>query len=718
MTKKTTDSGNDRERERLAKIAAERSARGREIGDIPPIANVRRRAKCRKSLRAFCEAYNPAAFYLGWADYHLRAIERIEEAATLGALYAMAFPRGSGKTTLCRMAALWAVANALRRYVFVIGANDAKAGDTLDSLRTLIRFSPEFAADYPEVSFPCQHLRGIGQRAGGQTCGGESTLIEWAGDRVVLATVPPPPNWPKGWPLRDDGKVPTSGAVFSASGLTGEGIRGSLLTLSTGEMIRPDFVLLDDPQTNESAHSFTQNATREQLVGADVLGMAGPDKSIAAVMPCTVVAEGDFVDRILDRDLHPLWRGERVGILDGMPSDLGAWDAYFDVYRACAQAEPPDFAPANAHYRANRAELDAGTRATWPDRKQGWEVSAVQSAMNLYCRNRRAFFSEYMNRPEPAAAVAGAKGFDPRAVAGRVNGCERFRVPPGCSRLTAGIDVGGGLIWWAVVGWTEEFGGSVVDYGCWPRQPRPVFAAAEARPSLRDAFPGHSDAQRVYAGLGQVLPLVAGREYPAAAGAARVERCLVDAGWETDAVYQALAASPLAGVLYPSKGVGRSTSQVGVARWAARPGERSGHHWRLTLGTGSGRGRQIQFDPDAWKSFTHAAFGIPPGGRTGLTLFGSDPTAHALFVDHLSAEYSEPATLKGDTFDKWTMRPGRSDNHLLDAVVLAAVAASVCGLNIRADGRPAAPPPPKKPGRKLSDIQREKMAARGGGSAY
>jgi hypothetical protein len=93
---------------------------------------------------------------------------------------------------------------------------------------------------------------------------------------VVLPTVAPPANWPRHWPLRADGMVPTSGAVVSASGLTGEGIRGSLLTLTTGEMVRPDLVLLDDPQTHESAHSQTQNVTREQLVGADVLGMAGP----------------------------------------------------------------------------------------------------------------------------------------------------------------------------------------------------------------------------------------------------------------------------------------------------------------------------------------------------------------------------------------------------------------------------------------------------------
>jgi hypothetical protein len=97
-------------------------------------------------------------------------------------------------------------------------------------------------------------------------------------------------------------------------------------------------------------------------VSADVLGMAGPGKTIAAVMPCTVIAQGDFIDRILDRKQHPLWRGERTKLLKTMPKDLDAWERYFEVYRAGATREPPDRSAADAYYRAYRAELDAGPR--------------------------------------------------------------------------------------------------------------------------------------------------------------------------------------------------------------------------------------------------------------------------------------------------------------------------------------------------------------------
>lgn len=231
-----------REQARARNVAL--SLSGRDIGPVPPIENVQRRRRCRLSLKAFCKTYNPDAFHLGWSADQLKVIARIEEAVLQGALYAFALPRGGGKTTICRMACLWAISYGQCRYVFIIGANDTKAKENLDAIKVFIRFLPEYAADFPEIAYPVQKLEGIANRAGGQLCEGEPTLITWNNDRVVLPTVPPPPNWPEDWPPCN-GRAVTAGSIISVSGLTGDGIRGSLHTLTTGEMVRPDFVLLD-----------------------------------------------------------------------------------------------------------------------------------------------------------------------------------------------------------------------------------------------------------------------------------------------------------------------------------------------------------------------------------------------------------------------------------------------------------------------------------------
>lgn len=678
----------DTHRRKMAAVSREKASREREIGPTPDIASVQRRSRCRKSLRLFCETYNPESFWMPWSADHLRAIGRIEEAVIHGALYAFAEPRGNGKTSRVRMAALWALAYAYRRYVFVIGANTEKAEATLTALKIYCRFLPLFAADFPEISHAAQALGGIANRATGQTSEGQSTLIEWAKDRIVLPTVAPPRNWPKKWALRADGMVPTSGAAVSASGLTGEGIRGSLLTLNTGESIRPDLVLLDDPQTPESARSPTQNATRTSLVSADVLGMAGPGRSIAAVMPCTVIEPGDMVDTLLNRERNPLWRGERTRMLATMPTNLAAWDKYFETYAACALKEPPDYATANAAYESNRAELDEGASASWAERKLPTEVSAVQHAMHLYYRDKRTFLAEYQNDPRPADEGNEARPIDSDFVREKVNQCDRGKVPVNCSRLTAFLDPNQEIVIWAVVGWDERFGPSVVDYGAFPKQMLNRFDAKNPLPSLSGKWPENALEARVYAGLAGAATDVLGRNYPRADGTGeplRVELCLVDSGWGPMAehIHQWCRETPYRDRVKASRGRFVGATKAPLTTWKPGPGDRKGDGWILKAG-GAKYGKEVLFDANQWKSFVAERCRMPMGTTGGLTLFGGNSAVHGLFCEHLAAEFPKRATSDGRTVDEWQVRPGRPDNDYFDCLVGCSVAASVLGLRFDA----------------------------------
>jgi hypothetical protein len=665
--------GYERHKEQARARQADLSRSGRDIGRPPPIADVGRRERCRHSLRLFCETYNPRAFYLGWSPDHLSALARIEEAALHGALYAFAMPRGSGKTAICRMGALWAASYRVRRYVFIVGANAEKAQDSLKAVKTWVRFLPEYAADFPEVSHAARCLGGIANKAAGQLCQGEPTMIEWAQDRIVLPTVPPPANWPADWPLREDGMAPTSGSVVSAAGLTGDGIRGSVLTLTTGELLRPDLVLLDDPQTPESARSPAQNAQREQLIAADLLGMAGPDKGISAVMPCTVIAPGDMVDNLLDQGRHPLWRGERTRLLRSMPKNMDAWERYKEVWRACARGKPPDYGPANAYYLAHRAELDAGAVPAWPERKKDGEVSAVQHAMHLYLRDARAFWSEYQNEPLPLEPPAPGD-VSAEAIVARTNNAPRGLAPAGCSRLTGFIDVQQDLLFWAVFAWGDGFTGAAVDYGAFPDQRRAHYTLRDARPTLADATGVRSLEGSLWAGLSALAALLLGRDWPAQAGGVlRVEQCLVDSGWgrSTELVKKFCRQSPYAAALLPSKGMGIGAATNPMADWPHRPGERRGDNW-IVPAPKRGEGRLVLYDANAWKSFLFSRLAQPAGERGALTLYGADPEAHRLFAEHLKAESRVRTSGRGREVEEWRQHPHRPDNHLLDCAAAAA----------------------------------------------
>ncbi len=674
-------------RDRMAAASRRRTSSVSDIGEIPPIADPKRRESCRSDLAKFCRTYNPDVFYMGWADYHRDAIARLQETILQGTMFAFAMPRSGGKTTLCRMAVLWAVSYAYRRYVFYIGSTNPKGEKGLDAVKTFMRFLPLYVDDFPEIAVPIRALEGRPQRAASQHCRGEPTLISWGKDSIVLPTVPPPPNLDI-----DDDLAPTSGTVIGASGLTAEGIRGSLHTTRTGEQLRPDFVILDDPQTDESARSDDQNTKRLELIHGAVLGMAGPGKSIAAAMPCTVIAPGDMVDQTLDRSQHPLWRGSRTQMLEGwpeegLPENIEAWEPYFDIYDHCVHLEPPDFTEANVYYRKHRKQLDGKLEATWPDRKE-WEVSAVQHAMNLFHRDPMVFMAEYMNRP--VDPHADERPLDAEDLLKRRNGYDRGKAPIDVETVTAYIDVQGELLYWLVAGWGEGFGGHVLDYGTWPRQSRRRFTLADANQTLSKAYPGKELGGRLYAGLEDLTDELMGNTFRRDDGAdLSIERCLIDANWgqSTDVVYQFCRQSPHAARLTPGHGKYYGAKGKGIHETKKQKGERIGLHWRMPSVRGRRQCRYVIIDTNFWKSFVAERLKVGEGDRGAIQFFGSrgqaDARTHDTLVEQLTAERCVKVTANDRTVDEWTSPPKGRDNHWWDCLVGSAVAASMSGVNVR-----------------------------------
>lgn len=704
------------DRQQAAKKAAAAARRSnelaqanREIGPIPKIANVRRRESCRLDFKRFCTTYNREAFFLPWGPDQDESAATLEETVLHGALYANAEPRGSGKTTRARMATLWAVSYGHWHYPFVIGANAQKARDTLEAIKIFVRSLPRYVADFPEISYPVRKLGGVTHKAPGQLCKGELTGIQWGLERVVLPTVPPPANWPSSWPLRSDGMVPTSGAIIGVSGLTGEGIRGSLLTTTTGEQVRPDGVLLDDPQTDESAASPIQNQARESLISGAVLGMAGPGRSIAAIMACTPIRPGDMADRMLDRVTHPLWRGRRMKMLRSMPSDLQAWEKYFVVYRACAQKSPPDYSEANAYYVEHRAELDAGAEAAWEARKRSDEVSAIQHAMNLYARDRRAFMAEYQCEPQPDDDPGRVAMMTSDDVSAKVNRIPRGKVPLPATLLTAAVDIQHTLLYWLVAAWEDDFTGYVVDYGAWPDQRRAYFAAADARVTLESAVHGGSLEANVYQGLERLADHLLGLAWRREDGAEmQIGRLLVDAsdGALTDTIYQFVRQSKWPGVLIPFHGRAATAGRDYYGTYKKKPGERVGLNWIIPTVKGTRATRHVYADTNFWKTFVQARLAVPLGGRGCLSLFGSEAGTHRMLADHVTAERAVRTENKntGRQVNEWT-NPSRADNHLGDCLVYAAVAASIEGVALP-EGQPGRQGPDRRQRMKLSERQR------------
>ena len=283
-------------RDRKAREARAISLSGRDIGDLPEVDDAARKDRARGDFRFFCEAYFPQTFHLQWSADHLKVIAKIEQAVLDGGLFAMAMPRGSGKTSICEIACLWAMLFGHRGFVALIGSDEEHAADMLDSIKAELENSDLLAADFPKVCHPIRSLEGITQRATGQLYQGKQTHIGWTAKEIVLPTI--------------EGSA-ASGAIIRVAGITGR-IRGMKFKRADGQSVRPSLVLIDDPQTDESARSPSQCANRERVLAGAVLGLAGPGEKIAGLMTVTVVRPDDLADRLLDREKHPQWQGERT----------------------------------------------------------------------------------------------------------------------------------------------------------------------------------------------------------------------------------------------------------------------------------------------------------------------------------------------------------------------------------------------------------------------
>ncbi|RMH70460.1 MAG: hypothetical protein D6685_00015 [Bacteroidetes bacterium] len=677
-----------RERARARNIAL--SLSGRNIGELPEIVDPGRKASCARDFRGFCERYFPRTFHLPWSTDHLKVIAKIEQAVLEGGLFAMAMPRGSGKTSLCETACLWAMLYGHREFVALIGADEEHAASMLESIKAELENNELLLADFPEVVYPIHRLEGIHQRAGGQLYEGKPTHIGWTAREIVLPTMP---------------GSKASGAIIRVAGITGR-IRGMKYKRPDGHSVRPSLVLIDDPQTDESARSPSQCAARERILAGAILGLAGPGRKIVGLMTLTVVRPDDMADRILDREKHPAWQGERTKMVYAFPTNERLWAEYARI-RADGLRNDRGIAAATEFYRRHREAMDEGARVAWPARFNHDELSAIQHAMNLRHQDEVAFWAEYQNEPLPED-VPDDELLTADQVAAKTNGMARGEVPIGCSHLTMFIDVQAKALFFLVAAWEDDFTGYVIDYGTYPDQKQAYFTLREVRRTLMTAAPRAGLEGAIYAGLDTLTERYLSREWRRDDGAmVRIDRCLIDANWgsSTDVVYQFCRQSPHAAVVMPSHGRYVGASSVPFSEYKRKRGDRVGHNWRIPNVAGRRAVRHVVFDANYWKSFVHARLAVPMGDPGCLSLFGRSPEQHRLLAEHITSEYPVKTEGRGRTVDEWKLRVGGADNHWLDCLVGAAVAASVQGAVLFGTGTK---PATQRPRLKLSAMRQTK----------
>lgn len=643
----------------------------REIGEPP--SDLKRPTKSqfargRRDLAYFAERCFPKDFPLEWSEAHKAALRSLERSILEGGTFALAMPRGSGKSTLVRAAAIWAVLYGHRKYVPIVAAEQGLADDMLASIKLDLQGNEVLLGWFPDLLWPIKCADGSWHKARNLTFRGEQQHIEWAASECVLPHQPAQPG---------------SGGVLCSRGIMGS-LRGMSRKSLTGETRRPDFVIVDDPQTDGSAGSPSECEKRERIIKRTLLNLSGPRVKIAGVMLCTVIRQGDLADKILDMDRNPEWQGQRTKMLIALPADLQWWEGPYDEARRRGFRDGVGLEYATSLYRQHRKQADAGAVASWPQRYEPGELSAVQSAMNLRLKDPAGFAAEMQQEPieEGETSILTERG-----VLSKIGRLDVGVAPADVQKVTAFIDVQQSLLYWAAIGWRDGFSGELLAYGSWPPQPEPYYTYESARITFATKYQGGPDAQ-LHAALRDLIAQLDRSWAVDDGGMVRTDLLQVDGGWNLRVIREVirqLERSQSCPLIW-GKGVGITAGRKPLNEGHKRKrGEQIGAEWRRTWTTDAPRQKFVLYDSNHWKSFVASRLTTAPGDRGCLMLHAGDHTYHRMLAEQLTSEMSIRTHGLGRDVDEWRLKPGRRDNHLWDCLVGAAVAASQLGLRLDED---------------------------------
>ena len=629
-----------------------KSLSARDIGDIPDVVNHARRYEAQQSLAVFCQTYQPGIYTRPFSDVHYAVLNRMEMSMKQGGLFAYAMPRGTGKTKIAESSVLWSILAGHRRYVVLISATEKLAQQSLDNIKKELSTNDLIFQDWPDVVFPIWSLEGSPGRASGQMLYGEPTYLVWKGDQLVMPTVP---------------GSKASGSVIEVRGITGS-IRGMNANLPGGRgSIRPELVVLDDPQTDESAKSPTQCSDREKIIKGTILGLAGHEHEITACMPCTIMKKGDLAERFLDNEKEPEWQGVKTGLLKSMPSNKKLWEEYADLKREKGDT-------AQNFYIENRTAMDEGAVPMWEECYTKGQISAVQYAMDLKIKvGEDAFWAEYMNAP--LDDIADSEVVTMEQVMEKTTAYLRWQVPPNVTHLTGFIDVHKNVLYYMICGWDEQFNGYILQYNIWPETTRKYFDRRDISETLQKKYGGQSVDGQIYSGLRDCTEKMLFHRWGHTG--LHVGLCIIDANWRTILVKQFCREAKWNARLLPGHGRFIGPDRKPLDEYDKRTGDTPGHYWRIPAAVSRGGIRHILYDINYWKSFINSSLIAPPGERGCIQLFGG--ADHKGIAEHFTSEYPSEVSARGRVVNQWQPYPGREDTHWWDCLVGCAVGASRLG---------------------------------------
>lgn len=617
---------------------AEHVARRSDIGELPTWDDNETAARIIADPVAACWHYFPLWFTRPPSKLTRAIIKVIWAVMLYGGNQSVGVVRGGGKSTITKALIILAGCIGRIKYAVVFGAN-AKAAQSIrrDIVRQL-ETNKMLLADFPAACIPIQLLAGRSQRAMGQTHRGVRTYIRYEADVVQLARI--------------------EGANSGGFMIRCQGIESGFLGLIDNG-VRPDFILGDDIQGLKAAKSDTEVAGLEDAIRQGFEGLGGKDNPLRIILLATCTRQGDFSDRVLDRELYPEYSGLRFGLIEDWGTAEVLWEEYVKIWRQDQRDGDKRYKNATQFYINNRGAMDDGVKVTDPEfYLVGQELSAIQGAWHARAKmGDLGYFAQMENRP--LSSEASLYSLLPSDVSKVVNGLKRFQVPGWGNGVFAFADVGNDKLRWSVVAFGDKSRSAVIDYGFWPPNGRVA----------PEKCTGTALKTHIWTAMRAVRDHWDNSVYLRSGEAQRIVAAGFDRGYEADTVQDfCKAVSPL------SRFPVIAMRGQGFQQWRDVTKRAIRYGWNVQLiqtVEGAAPGEFLNVHTDFWKENAQRAFLSPNYLAAGAcSLWGRDPREHGEFADHICSEVlsDKGRGTNGTEFWKWGLKPGRQ-NHFLDTLV-------------------------------------------------
>jgi hypothetical protein len=250
---------------------------------------------------AWVRTWLPSLMPLDPGPHHDTLLGALEDDGPVGRRLVAGAPRGSGKSTTALTALpLVAAVRRSHRFVVIIRDNLPDAVSSVRGIRTLLESSPDLVKAYPWL----------------RPLPGEQGELHLAGGVIILARS------------------------------TGSAIRGLNRILPDGSIARPDLVIGDDLEDDESARSTLQTGRLEEWLLGTIGQLGGPPGREAAPLDLVVIGTTLEVNALVSRMLAGVgpfaaWHRHRFPA-EGTVAELDGTRAVVDAEGEATSIPLPD----------------------------------------------------------------------------------------------------------------------------------------------------------------------------------------------------------------------------------------------------------------------------------------------------------------------------------------------------------------------------------------